>query len=75
MKETDNSSPFPWKKLAVAALTMGISPEQFWNLCPKELLHLLQLEDAEQWSHITRDTLDMLTKKFPDTKDNVKNDV
>ncbi len=59
---------FDWQGLQKAALSIGITPTEFWNLSPRELFVLIKPKDGQMHT-MTKENFNELQKIFPDQKE------
>jgi uncharacterized phage protein (TIGR02216 family) len=61
--------PFPWQRaLAVGLGVLRLSPEQFWNMTPREFAAALRGLYGDPAAPLDRATFDALAARFPDRK-------
>jgi uncharacterized phage protein (TIGR02216 family) len=59
--------PFPWREAIGFGLgVLRLSPEQFWNMTPRELAYAIEAVTGRGGAPLTRAALDILMKRFPD---------
>jgi uncharacterized phage protein (TIGR02216 family) len=59
--------PFPWARaLAIGLGVLRLSPEQFWNMTPREFAAALRGLHGDPAAPLDRAALDALIARFPD---------